>query len=98
MAKVPMILPGAAETSSGPLAEFHARGRALAKAHPESGAWVTLDIGGRSTPGFVPLEVSGVVAAISDGPFVIGGPFGAGEEISLGRTLVLVVDDWPTLC
>jgi microcystin degradation protein MlrC len=34
-AKVPMILPGAAETSAGPLAELHARARALAAAHPE---------------------------------------------------------------
>ncbi|RWE39487.1 MAG: hypothetical protein EOS79_20775 [Mesorhizobium sp.] len=57
------------------------------------GARVTLDIGGRLTPGFVPLEVAGVVTAISDGRFVIGGPFCAGEETSLGRTAVLVVDD-----
>ncbi|RWB96370.1 MAG: M81 family peptidase [Mesorhizobium sp.] len=216
MAKVPMILPGGAETSSGPLAELHARGRAFAAAHPEIrdislfnvyphaddedmgqavvvlthgpcqlaqrvatelaqlfwawrdrfqdhlltidqafeliarepnrrpyiladmgdrvlagapgdstaiiehalvrsdglhgaipvtdptsveaaamagiGAQVTLAIGGRLTPGFAPLTVSGVVAAITDGRFVIGGPFGAGEETSLGRTAVLVVD------
>ncbi|AZO07790.1 M81 family peptidase [Mesorhizobium sp. M3A.F.Ca.ET.080.04.2.1] len=57
------------------------------------GAQVTLAIGGGLTPGFVPHTVSGVVAAISDGRFVIGGPFGAGEETSLGRTAVLVVDD-----
>ncbi|RWA75442.1 MAG: M81 family peptidase [Mesorhizobium sp.] len=217
MAKVPMILPGAAGTGSGPLAELHARGRALASAHPEIwdislfnvypyaddqdmgqavvvlthgpsqlaqtaatelaqlfwacrerfrddlltidqafeliardtgrrpyiladmgdrvlagapgdstaiierslvradrlrgaipvtdptsveaaakagiGAQVTLGIGGRLTPGFAPLTVSGVVTSISDGRFVIGGPFGAGEETSLGRTAVLVVDN-----
>ncbi|MBZ9994057.1 M81 family metallopeptidase [Mesorhizobium sp. BH1-1-4] len=217
MAKVPMILPGAAETGSGPLAEIHARARALAGAHPEIwdislfnvypyaddndmgqavvvlthgptqlaqraadelaqlfwawrerfrdnlstidealdlvrqdrgrrpyiladmgdrvlagapgdstaiiehalgradrlrgaipvtdpdsvqaaakagiGARVTLGIGGRLTPGFAALTVSGVVAAINDGRFVIKGPFGAGEETSLGHTAVLVVDD-----
>lgn len=57
------------------------------------GARVKLDIGGRSTPGFTPLTVSGVVAAVSDGRFRIKGPFGAGEETSLGRTAVLLVDD-----
>lgn len=57
------------------------------------GAQVTLAIGGRMTPGFAPLTVSGVVAKISDGRFVIAGPFGAGEETSLGRTAVLVLDD-----
>lgn len=57
------------------------------------GARVTLDIGGRLTPGFVPLQVSGIVAGISDGRFVIKGPFGAGEKTSLGRTAVLLVDD-----
>ncbi|KAA3452243.1 hypothetical protein C7I87_02275 [Mesorhizobium sp. SARCC-RB16n] len=217
MAKVPMILPGAAETGAGPLAELHARARALAKGHPQirdislfnvyphaddadigqavvvltdgpsrlahavatelaqlfwswrkhfrddlltidgaldlvardasrrpyiladmgdrvlagapgdsiaiieralargdrlrgaipltdpesvetattarPGAHVTLDIGGRMTPGFAPLTVSGFVADVGDGRFVITGPFGAGEESSLGRTAVLVVDD-----
>ncbi|TGS14423.1 M81 family peptidase [Mesorhizobium sp. M2E.F.Ca.ET.209.01.1.1] len=217
MAKVPMILPGAAETGSGPLAELHARARVLAAAHPEIwdvslfnvypyaddrgmgqavvvlsngpsqltqtaatelaqlfwawrerfqdelltidqafelitrepnrrpyiladmgdrvlagapgdstaiieralaradrirgaipvtdpksveaaekagiGAQVTLAIGGRLTPGFTPLTVSGVVTSIGDGRFVIGGPFGAGEKTSLGRTAVLVVDN-----
>ncbi|TIP54249.1 MAG: M81 family metallopeptidase [Mesorhizobium sp.] len=57
------------------------------------GAHVTLDIGGRMTPGFVPLRVSGVVAGLSDGRFVINGPFGAGEGSSLGDTTVLLVDD-----
>ncbi|MBZ9761743.1 M81 family metallopeptidase [Mesorhizobium sp. CA8] len=217
MAKVPMILPGAAETGAGPLAELHARARAIAAAHPEiwdislfnvypysddedmgqaivvlthgpsqlaqaaaaelaqrfwawrerfrdslpaidealdvvarvsgrrpyiladmgdrvlagapgdstailehaldrggclrgavpvtdptsveaaakagTGTRVTLDIGGRLTPGFAPLSVCGVVASITDGRFVIKGPFGAGEETSLGRTAVLVIDD-----
>lgn len=217
VAKVPMILPGAAETSEGPLAELHARGLALAAAHPEIwdislfnvypyaddegmgqavvvlthgcsrpaqaaatelaelfwasrkrfhddllpidqalglvaresdrrpyiladmgdrvlagapgdstaiieralmradrlrgaipvtdptsveaaakagiGARVTLAIGGRMTPGFAPLTVSGVVANISEGRFVIAGPFGAGEETSLGRTVVLVLEN-----
>lgn len=57
------------------------------------GAHVTLDIGGRMTPGFVPLRVSGVVAGLSDGRFVIKGPFGAGEGSSLGDTAVFLVDD-----
>lgn len=34
MAKVPMILPGAGETASGPLAEIHARARQAAAANP----------------------------------------------------------------
>jgi len=215
MAKVPMILPGAAETSAGPLAELHARARALALAHPQIrdislfnvyphaddtdigqaivvltdgpsrlaqtvsmelaklfwswrghfrddlltidgaldlvaqdrdrrpyvladmgdrvlagapgdsvaiigralargdylrgaipltdpasveaaakaglGAHISLEIGGRMTPGFTPLRVSGVVAGLSDGRFVIKGPFSAGEQSSLGNTAVLVV-------
>jgi microcystin degradation protein MlrC len=45
------------------------------------------------TPGFAPFTVSGVVTAISDGRFVITGPFGAGEETSLGRAAVMVVED-----
>ncbi|WP_189401643.1 MULTISPECIES: M81 family metallopeptidase [unclassified Mesorhizobium] len=217
MAKVPMVLPGAAETSTGPLAELHARARGFALAHPEIrdislfnvyphaddtdmgqavvvltdgpsklaqavaaelahafwarrnqfrddllpidralnliardrerhpyiladmgdrvlagapgdstliieralargdrlrgaipvtdplsveaaatagiGAHVTLDIGGRMTPGFAPLTVSGVITGLSDGRFVIKGPFGAGEGSSLGDTAVLLVDD-----
>lgn len=217
VAKVPMILPGAAETTSGPLAELHARARASASAHPEIrdismfnvyphaddtdmgqavvvltngpskraqevamelaqlfwtwrnqfrddlltidgalelvardrdrrpyiladmgdrvlagapgdstaiveralahgdclrgaipvtdpvsveaaatagiGAHATLDIGGRMTPGFIPLRVSGVVVGLSDGRFVIKGPFGAGEGSSLGDTAVLLVGD-----
>ncbi len=34
MAKVPMILPGAADTASGPLAEIHAQARRLTAEHP----------------------------------------------------------------
>jgi len=57
------------------------------------GAQVTLAIGGRFTPGLAPMTVSGVVIAISDARFVVSGPFGTGEETSLGRTAALVVDD-----
>jgi microcystin degradation protein MlrC len=64
--------------------------QAAAEAGP--GAHVTLEIGGRMTPGFTPLRVSGIIAGLSNGRFMIKGPFGAGEESSLGPTAVLLVD------
>lgn len=57
------------------------------------GARITLDVGGRLTPGFSPLRVTGNVAAISDGRFVMAGPFRGGEPTSLGSSAVIVVED-----
>ncbi len=99
------VLAGAPGDSTAIIERALARGDRLRGAvpltDPESveiattavGAHVTLDIGGRMTPGFAPLTVSGFVAGIGDGRFMITGPFGAGEESALGRTAVLVVDD-----
>ncbi|MCT7378264.1 M81 family metallopeptidase [Chelativorans salis] len=57
------------------------------------GAHVTLDIGGRLTPGFSPLKITGTITGVGDGRFIMAGPFRGGEETSLGQTAVLVVDD-----
>jgi microcystin degradation protein MlrC len=57
------------------------------------GARVTLGVGGRMTPGFAPLTISGTVRELSDGRFRIAGPYGAGEEVSLGRTALIEVAD-----
>lgn len=56
------------------------------------GARLTLAVGGRLTPGFAPLEVTGVVTAVSDGDFKMAGPYQAGEVTSHGPTAVLLVD------
>ncbi|WP_265519672.1 M81 family metallopeptidase [Nitratireductor luteus] len=58
-----------------------------------AGARITLDVGGRLTPGFRPLRITGRVLAVGDGRFVMAGPFRGGEETSLGRTAVLLVED-----
>lgn len=57
------------------------------------GATVTLSIGGCITPGFAPLQVSGVVLRLGDGQFQIDGPVFEGERCSLGQTALLVIDD-----
>jgi microcystin degradation protein MlrC len=56
------------------------------------GANVELDIGGRLTPGFAPLHVSGTVMHLGDGEFEISGPVLGGERASLGRTAVVLID------
>ena len=57
------------------------------------GARVTLSVGGRITPGFAPLTISGNVLKLSDGRFRIAGPYGAGEQVSLGSTALIEVAD-----
>lgn len=57
------------------------------------GSRVTLTVGGRLTPGFSPLEVTGTVLHLGDGQFVISGSVFGGEQSSLGRTAVVLVDD-----
>jgi microcystin degradation protein MlrC len=51
-----------------------------------------MDIGGRLTPGFKPLAISGTVMHLGDGQFDISGPVLAGERASLGRTATVLVD------
>src|SRR3546814_12391549 len=53
------------------------------------GRRVTLAVGGRFTPAFVPLEITGDVMAVTDGRFIIKGPYQAGEAASLGPTAVV---------
>jgi microcystin degradation protein MlrC len=55
------------------------------------GRRVTLNVGGAFTPGFHPLELIGDVIAVSDGDFVLKGPYHAGETASLGPTAVVKV-------
>lgn len=56
------------------------------------GATVTLDVGGRITPGFAPRTVTGEVTHISDGRFALAGPFKGGEPCDMGATAVMRVD------
>ena len=55
------------------------------------GAKITLKVGGRFTPNFDPVEVTGVVLYLGDGEYIFQGPFQAGVRGSLGRTAVLQV-------
>ena len=57
------------------------------------GAEVTLKVGGRLTPGFEPVDVTGVVAHLGsgEGPIEVGGAFGADETGNPGKTAVLHV-------
>nr|WP_246248949.1 M81 family metallopeptidase [Chelativorans alearense] len=57
------------------------------------GARITMEVGGRLTPGFRPLRITGKVVATGDGRFVMTGPFRGGEETNLGRAAVLLVED-----
>lgn len=57
------------------------------------GATVTLPVGGGFTPGFDPRVVTGQVEHISDGNFVVDGPFQGGERSAMGVTAVLRVED-----
>jgi microcystin degradation protein MlrC len=55
--------------------------------------WVDLELGGKITPGFCPLSVRGKVIHLSDGNFVLAGPFQGGEKSSLGASATILIDD-----
>ncbi|WP_028055398.1 M81 family metallopeptidase [Sinorhizobium medicae] len=57
------------------------------------GASVTLPVGAGYTPGFRPRTISGRVEHVSDGEFVLDGPFHGGEHSSMGQTAVVLVDE-----
>lgn len=50
-------------------------------------------VGGRITPGFAPLAITGRVVHLSDGEFILAGPFQGGEPGSMGPTAVIEVDE-----
>jgi microcystin degradation protein MlrC len=54
---------------------------------------ISLDIGGGITPGFEPLAITGKVVHLSDGDFVLDGPFQGGEPSSMGPTAVIEIED-----
>lgn len=54
---------------------------------------VSLLIGGKITPHFRPLSVRGRVIHLSDGDFVLAGPFQGGEPSALGPTATILVDE-----
>lgn len=54
---------------------------------------VSCAVGGRITPGFRPLPVTGKIIHLSNGEFTMAGPFQGGEPSSMGRTAVLEIDD-----
>lgn len=53
------------------------------------GARVTLEVGGRLSPGVMPVRITGTVAHLSDGSFTLRGPYLAGQKSTLGPTAVL---------
>lgn len=57
------------------------------------GAEVTVSLGGMTTPGFAPIEVTARVSSLTDGQFIMRGPYQKGETGSMGDTAVLYVDD-----
>lgn len=53
---------------------------------------LSLHLGGKITPGFRPLSVRARVIHLSDGNFVLAGPFQGGEPSAMGPTATLLVD------
>lgn len=100
------VLAGAPGDSTAILAHALRRGDGLKGAVPVTdpvsveaataaglGAFVTLAIGGRLTPGLSPLEITGEVVYLSDGRFEVTGPVLGGEQASFGRTAVVLVEN-----
>lgn len=56
------------------------------------GRSITLSIGGSITPGFKPLTVTGKIVHLSDGNFVLDGPFQGGEPSSMGPTAIIEIE------
>ncbi|MGF1611299.1 MAG: M81 family metallopeptidase [Kiloniellales bacterium] len=96
------VLAGAPGDSNAILGAVLARGDGLKGAvpitDPESaaaaraagiGAVLTLAVGGKLTPGFDPIELTGEVISLSDGRFTCRGPYQAGESACLGPTAVI---------
>ena len=61
------------------------------------GAEISVEIGGKYTPTFSPLLVTGVVKSISDGQFTMLGPYQQGDPSSMGDTAVLEIEGRITL-
>ena len=55
--------------------------------------WVDFELGGKITPVFRPLSVRGKVIHLSDGNFVLAGPFQGGELSSMGASATILIDD-----
>jgi microcystin degradation protein MlrC len=97
------VLSGAPGDSNAILAEAMKRGdlkgaipitdpQAVTKAIEAGvGAELSVPVGGGLTPGFAPLTVTGRVVSLSDGEFVMKGPYQAGQKTTMGKTAVLAV-------
>jgi microcystin degradation protein MlrC len=82
---------GLADVVAGPICDPEAVGRILAAG---TAAGVTLSVGGKTDMPAIglrgrPLTVTGRVARITDGEFVVTGPMATGTRIRMGRTAVL---------
>ena len=55
------------------------------------GSVVTLEIGGRQTPGIRPLTASARILSLTDGDYVMRGPYQGGQPSSLGPTALVQV-------
>jgi microcystin degradation protein MlrC len=58
-----------------------------------AGNVITCAMGGRITPGFRPLPITGRIVHLSDGDFVMSGPFQGGEPGNMGKTAVIEIDE-----
>ena len=57
------------------------------------GAEIDIDLGGQYTPAFSSIRVKCLVKYLSDGQFVMRGPYQKGEPSSMGSTAVLEIDN-----
>ena len=65
---------------------------AVSAAHQAGvGETVSVPLGGKLTPGFAPVHVTGRVVTVGDGAFTMQGPYKAGEAGSLGACAVIRV-------
>ena len=58
-----------------------------------TGNEVLLDLGGKITPNFRPLPVKARVLHVSDGDFILAGPFQGGEPSALGPSATILIDE-----
>ncbi|MFD2262479.1 M81 family metallopeptidase [Lacibacterium aquatile] len=81
-----------AKIENAALGLFYDPEAALACHKAGVGAKITLDLGGKGTPGDSPLHVTGEVRAIGDGVFAGSGPMWEGSTLHLGPMAALRVE------
>src|SRR3546814_17600913 len=69
-----------------PVTDPEAAAKAIAAG---DGRRINLAVGGRFTPGFVPLEITGDVVSATDGRLILQGPYQTGEVAAPGGSAVV---------